>query len=243
MIKKPKPVYRFLRFLVNLLSIVVIALFFDGVIVAPIAKTTNLYKNHYQEYNSLKVEFKNYQDLYGLYTYDENGYRIQVKDADVTAFNNDPRVKEIVSLAKKDEKALAKINLVTFSISYVLATAFVCVLVPLISKKNQDLGGLAFHIVLTKDGEMMVKKKSIGYAAINAGMQFILGLATLFVFDLVDFLFAVFSKNKNSLLETMFKYQYSIDLELVESEIPSEEKKYEDDRSHDDQSPNDIIKF
>jgi len=74
-------------------------------------------------------------------------------------------------------------------------------------------------------------------------MQFILGLATLFVFDLVDFLFAVFSKNKNSLLETMFKYQYSIDLELVESEIPSEEKKYEDDRSHDDQSPNDIIKF
>lgn len=242
MLKKPKPVYRFLKFIINLLSIVLIALLLDGLVVSPIAKTTNIYKTHNEEYSALKVEYRNFQDLYGLYTYDSEGNRKKVEGADTTAFNNDFRVKEIVELAKKDEMVLAKINFVTFVISYVISSFSIGVLVPVFSKKHNDVGGLIFHIVLTKNGEIMTRKKGTCYALVNTSIHFLLGTASLFVIDLIDFLFVIFSrKEQKSLLERIFKYEYSIDPDLVESEIKSEEKKFEEEHSYDDQTPRNLI--
>jgi len=243
MIKKPKLIYRIFKSLVNFLSILLIALFLDGVIASPIAKSTNAYKTSINHYYSLNKEYKSYEDAYGLYTYDEEGNRKKVEDADPTLFNQDERVIEIVRLAKEDKKVISRINIITFCCSYILSTVILCIVVPVFSKKHTDFGSMIFHIVLTKNDEMMTKKKSLKYVSINTAIHYILGPASLFLINIIDFVFVFIPLTKQrSLLERIFKYDYSLDLDLIESEIQSDEKIFEDQHSYQDQTPRDIIK-
>jgi len=241
---KPKPLFRFSKALINFLIIILFAFAFDGLCTSKIASKTSTYQQCYNGYYSLKTEYNALEDKYGLYYYDESGKRIKNDKADTTPFYNDPRVKEIVVTAKGYQSTLKKIDLITFSISYVFSVLIITLIPPIFSKKNYDFGGRVFSIVISRRNWYVNKKEYYQIAFLYILFHYILGIATLMIFNLCDFISIFIKKNQGrSLMERMFKYDVTIDFEKTESEILTEEKEFENKHSHKDETPRDIFKL
>lgn len=243
MIVKPKIIYRILKAIVNFLIAILFMFIVDRFVTSKLCELTTIYKNNESQYISLRNEYQALEDYYGLYTYDSENHRIKNEDADVTAFNNDSRVKQILIEGKNNRSIARNISLICLAISYTISIFIVYLVLPIFSKKNYDFGSRAFNIVVSKNGVVVNKRDYYGITLIYILFHLFIGVSSLFILNLIDLLFLVFNKKKVSLIEKLLKFDYAIDFDKVESELVTEEKLFEQEHSYNDETPRDIIKL
>lgn len=196
------------RLLATLLDFIILfcfSFFFYFLVSKPIVSSSMSIPEIREQYKTDSDEYDKILDEYGVYMIDETGKRVidesfpEEKKAEVL---NDTRVIALQARLKKEANtiSLSVIYGIIFALS--LSSILVYMIVPLIFK-GRSIGKICLKTTIVDD-------KSLNYArwyqVLLRSLSFIIldvfiGICTLFLYDIVDLIMAINSKDNRSLVD------------------------------------------
>jgi len=216
---KGLPLKRTIAALIDITFAAILSLFIFFLFIHPIIeKTTDLVKLQ-EEYISKGEEYNVMVWNELISDYEEN--KDATKDQ-ISAFNNDPTVKELMS-------KISSIQNSELIISFSFSLALIYILLPLISRHGCTIGKKALGLHVISRNENKLKKSQVFFREISfIIIEIIGGIITYGIIPLVSLALIVFSKNKLSL------HDYFSKTDVVITNIKKiEVNKDEDDEYYD----------
>lgn len=225
LITKPKkndenpPVYlktskRLLAAFLSIIIIFVLGLLLDKFVVSPIFKNVSKYNEIKEIYKGYDQEYKNLQDHYNLYTYNENKIRIpneKVTKEETEAFLNDNRVKELVNLMRQSENNLLVRDVSIIAIDYFSSTLIYALIGNFLFGVGRSFPAFILHYELVDDENKKLKAPAVfKYSFAKWFFNGILGLITLGILPLYNAYYLSHDENYQCPIDKLCHIKYRL---------------------------------
>lgn len=210
---KPASIFsRALAFIVDFVLMLVFSLTIDAGIVTQIVKTTDSYKTIDNEYFVLVEQYSEKQDQFNIYIY-EGENRIQnpnLSEEDKNIFLNNEEVIEIRNKIIKNGEIKRNYFLLEAAISLLIGSFVYYLIIPFLIKGRFTIGKAVFHIsIINHEDELLKGFGYLKYSLVEYVFAIILGIATLFIINIISLIVVDRSINKQS-ISNLISNTYSV---------------------------------